>query len=37
MHDIGTETDNPWDRIKDSEINPHIYGCLILDKEAKTI
>jgi hypothetical protein len=26
-----------WNEIEDSEINPHIYGYLIFDKEAKTI
>jgi hypothetical protein len=26
-----------WNRIKDPEMNPHIYGNLIFDKEAKTI
>jgi hypothetical protein len=25
-----------WNRGKDPEINPHTYGCLIFDKEAKT-
>ena len=28
---------DPWDRIEDSEMNPHIYGHLISDKGAKTI
>jgi hypothetical protein len=26
-----------WNRIKDPEINPHTYGHLTFDKEAKTI
>jgi hypothetical protein len=26
-----------WNRIEDPEINPHTYGYLILEKEAKTI
>jgi hypothetical protein len=26
-----------WDRIEDSEMNPHSYGHLIFDKGAKTI
>jgi hypothetical protein len=26
-----------WNGIEDPEINPHTYGPLILDKEAKTI
>jgi hypothetical protein len=26
-----------WNRIKDPEMNPHIYGHLIVDKVAKTI
>jgi hypothetical protein len=26
-----------WNRIEDSEINPHTYGHVIFDKEAKTI
>ena len=26
-----------WNRIKDPEMNPHTYGHLIFDKEAKTI
>jgi hypothetical protein len=26
-----------WDRIEDPEMNPHTYGHLIFDKEAKTI
>jgi hypothetical protein len=26
-----------WNRIEDPEMNPHIYGLLIFDKETKTI
>ena len=26
-----------WNRIEDTEINPHTYGYLVFDKEAKTI
>jgi hypothetical protein len=26
-----------WNRVKDTEMNPHTYGLLIFDKEAKTI
>jgi hypothetical protein len=26
-----------WNRIEDSEVNPHTYGYLIFDKGAKTI
>jgi hypothetical protein len=33
---IDREVDQ-WNRIKDKELNPHTYGLLIFDKEAKTI
>jgi hypothetical protein len=30
-------TSGQWNRIEDPEVNPHTYGHLIFNKEAKTI